>query len=156
MGRKDASRTRITKAAVAALVAPDGAEAWLWDTEVRNFGVRRSGRTQRAVYLIRYRNRHGRQRKHTIGRVEDWTPAQARTRAQELFRTIAGGADPAAQRETDREAPTITRLMGDGSATSRYGEGQCGDGAQSRRDGDPQPRPSDTTRGRGGPLDRSG
>lgn len=110
MERKDANRARITKQAVAALAAPERGEAFLWDTEVRNFGVRRSGRTGRAVYLIRYRNRHGRQRKHTIGRVEDWAPAKARTRAQELFREIAGGADPAAQREADKEAPTVEDL----------------------------------------------
>lgn len=110
MDRKDANRARITKQAVAALVAPDSGEAWLWDTEVRNFGVRRSGRTGRAVYLIRYRNRHGRQRKHTIGRVEDWTPQKARARAQELFRLIAAGADPAARREADKVAPTVADL----------------------------------------------
>lgn len=110
MARKDASRARITKQAIAALAPPADGEAFLWDTEVRNFGVRRSGRTGRAVYLVRYRNRHGRQRKHTIGRVEDWTPAKARTRAQELFREIAGGADPASQREADKTAPTVEDL----------------------------------------------
>ena len=62
-------RRRITKSAVARLSA-DG--LWLWDTEVRGFGVRRQKHV--AVYVLKTRI-DGRVRWLTIGpHGSPWTP----------------------------------------------------------------------------------
>src|SRR5262249_2544083 len=51
-----------------------------------------------------------RQRRYTIGRFPDWTVSAARHKARELKRKIADGADPLADLEGDRTAPTVADL----------------------------------------------
>src|SRR5882762_2267841 len=95
-------REKITKRSVDALrVASDGAEAVLWDTEVKGFGVRvqRGGAKS---YILHYRGGIGRGatlRKLTIGRHgSPWTAETARAEAKRLLGMVEGGADPAADR----------------------------------------------------------
>jgi integrase len=107
-------RGKITKRSVDALkAAADGAEAVLWDTELRGFGARvqRGGAKS---YVLHYRAGGGRGaplRKLTIGRHgSPWTPETARKEAKTLLGIIEDGADPAADKMARREAPTITEL----------------------------------------------
>jgi integrase len=108
-------RDKITKRSVDALKAPaDGAEAVLWDSEMKGFGVRvqRGGAKS---YILHYRVvslRSGAPlRKLTIGRHgSPWTPETARGEARRLLGMIEDGADPAADKIARREAPTIAEL----------------------------------------------
>jgi integrase len=107
-------RGKITKRSVDALKpAADGAEAVLWDSELKGFGVRvqRGGAKS---YVLHYRIGTGRGatlRKLTIGRHgSPWTPETARKEAKTLLGMIEEGADPAADKMARREAPTIAEL----------------------------------------------
>jgi integrase len=107
-------RGKITKRSVDALKATaDGAEAVLWDTELKGFGARvqRGGAKS---YVLHYRAGGGRGaplRKLTIGRHgSPWTPETARKEAKTLLGMIEDGADPAADKMARREAPTIAEL----------------------------------------------
>jgi len=107
-------RGKITKRSVDALRAEaDGAEAVLWDSELKGFGVRvqRGGAKS---YVLHYRVGTGRGaplRKLTIGRHgSPWTPETARKEAKTLLGMIEDGADPAADKMARREAPTIAEL----------------------------------------------
>jgi hypothetical protein len=95
------------------LKAPaDGAEAVLWDSELKGFGVRvqRGGAKS---YILHYRVGTGRGaplRKLTIGRHgSPWTPETARE-GKRLLSRIEDGADPAADKIARREAPTVAEL----------------------------------------------
>ncbi len=107
-------RGRITKRAVDALrPADDGAEAMLWDTELKGFGcrVQRGGGKS---YVLHYRAGTGRGapiRKLTIGRHgSPWTPETARSEAKRLLGLVESGADPAAEKIARQGAPTVADL----------------------------------------------
>ena len=107
-------RDKITKRAVDALKpGADGAEAVLWDTEVKGFGVRvQRGGTK--SYIVHYRTGSGRRaplRKLTIGKHgAPWTPEKARSEAKRLLGIVETGADPAADKIARKEAPTLGDL----------------------------------------------
>jgi integrase len=100
--------SRITKRAVEAL--PQG--AYLWDTEVNGFGVRRQ--TIGIYYVLRYRTK-GKQRLISIGRHgSPWTVETARRKALSLLGNIVEGADPLAERHAEPATtlgPTIERYL---------------------------------------------
>lgn len=107
-------RGKISKRSVDALEATDGKEATLWDVELRGFGVR-ARRGGGKTYVLRYRpgggGRSSPLRTLTIGgHGSPWTPDQARDEAKRLLGLIQGGADPAADRSSRRDAPTIAQL----------------------------------------------
>jgi integrase len=107
-------RDKITKRSVDALKAqPNGAEAVIWDTEVRGFGVRAQRGGSRS-YIVHYRAGIGRGaplRKLTIGKHgAPWTPEMARNEARRLLGLVEGGADPAAAKIARKEAPTVADL----------------------------------------------
>ncbi|WP_414695436.1 Arm DNA-binding domain-containing protein [Phenylobacterium sp.] len=68
---------RITKRAVDALTAREGRETYLWDSELRGFGVR-LGASGAKTYIVQYCNEEGRTRKLALGRHGPLTPEQAR------------------------------------------------------------------------------
>jgi integrase len=105
---------KITKRAVDKLEPYGGAEAVLWDTELKGFGVRvRSGGTK--SYILHYRCGTGRAaplRKFTIGKHgSPWTPELARAEAKRLLGNVAVGRDPAKIRQQDRAAFTFGYLI---------------------------------------------
>jgi integrase len=107
-------RGKITKRSVDGLKpGVGGAEAMLWDVELKGFGVRvqRGGAKS---YVLHYRAGAGRGaplRKLTIGRHgSPWTPETARREAKRLLGLIEDGADPAADKLARKEAPTIAEL----------------------------------------------
>jgi integrase len=106
-------RGKITKRAVDALMPTDGAEAVLWDSELKGFGVRvqRGGAKS---YILHYRVGTGRGaplRKLTIGRHgSPRTPETARHEAKRLLGLVETGVDPAADKIARQEAPTMAEL----------------------------------------------
>lgn len=93
-----------------------GPDQIIWDTgkgAVAGFGARR--RSGEAVtYLLKYRaggGRSGRQRWYVIGRHgSPWTPDEARQQARRILGAVAGGSDPAAERQATRKAATVAEL----------------------------------------------
>lgn len=99
----------LTDQAVRALAAPAGGNRITYDSELRGFGARVTAADARS-FVLNYRTRDGRERRHTIGTFPAWSAKQARVRAAELKREVEDGADPMGRRQADREAPTVADL----------------------------------------------
>lgn len=104
---------KITKRAVDALAASKDQEVTLWDTEVKGFGLRVRGGGVK-TYVLHYRAGSGRNaplRKFTIGKHgSPWTPDTARKEAERLLGLVRDGADPAADKNSHKAAPTVSEL----------------------------------------------
>lgn len=82
----------------------------IWDAAVTGFGARRQ-RSDAVAYVLQYRTRQGRTRLYTIGRHgAPWTPDAAREEAKRLLGRIVMGEDPAATKQTERNAKTVAEL----------------------------------------------
>src|SRR5580704_13093585 len=82
----------------------------IWDGAVAGFGARRQ-QSAAVSYVLIYRTQEGRQRWHTIGRHgSPWTPETARAEAQRLLGQIVDGVDPAALKQSRRQAATVSEL----------------------------------------------
>ena len=110
-------QARITKRVVDAATAEDG---WVWDTEVKGFGLRVRSAEHKS-YIVEYRpgagGRTAPKRRLTIGRHgaigpngRPWTPDAARDEARRILGQVAGGADPVAEKTADKEAETVADL----------------------------------------------
>jgi integrase len=77
---------------------------------VPGFGIRVTAKGAKS-FILNYRTRSGRERRHTIGSWPDWTATDARAEARRLRRLIDDGGDPLADIEAEREAPTVSDLI---------------------------------------------
>ena len=100
---------KITKRLVDALAPDPKSEVFVWDTELKGFGVRMMP-SGVASYVLKYRNREGRQRKLALGRVGSLTPEEVRNIARQRLGEIAHGSDPSAERQQVRKSITIAEL----------------------------------------------
>ena len=104
---------KIGKRAVDALkpskVGVKVSEAFLWDRELRGFGVRVSP-TGLKSFLVQYRTPEGRHRRTVIGRYGLMTPEEARREAFELLRAVSRGIDPMTVSKVDPSAPTVSDI----------------------------------------------
>lgn len=99
-------RKKITKAAVEALEPGAG---WLWDVEVKGFGVRRQYKA--AVYALKTPI-NGRDRWMTIGKHgSPWTPDMARREAIRLLASVHAGNDVATIRDRKSREPTVAAVL---------------------------------------------
>lgn len=98
----------LTKTGVADL-KPQSKDVFAWDDDVPGFGVRVKP-SGRKTYVIRYRTLAGTSRLHTLGRVSDLDPRQAREIARRLFVDIRQGLDPSAERKRTRGTITAQEL----------------------------------------------
>lgn len=82
----------------------------VWDDELKGFGllVLPSGVKS---YFYQYRTREGRQRRATIGKHGQWTPAQARQKAEDYRQLARGGGDPLGDKRALLEAPTVGEVL---------------------------------------------
>lgn len=102
-------RTKLTKRTIDAARAGDK-EIFLWDTEVRGFGLRVKPSGTK-TYLIQYRNAQRRTRKLAIGQHGPLAPDEARKIARQLLADVARGADPSAERKAIKDAETVAKLL---------------------------------------------
>jgi integrase len=87
-----------------------GPEEIIWDAAVMGFAARRQ-KSEAVTYLVKYRTASGRQRWYKIGRHgSPWTPETARDEAQRILGEVVKGSDPAAERQNNRKAATISEL----------------------------------------------
>jgi integrase len=102
---------KITKRTVDAAPLPDMEEGdrFLWDTELKGFGLRIKP-TGVKSYVLKYRI-GSRTRRLTIGKHGPlWTAEDARRRALDLLHSVKEGRDPAAEKSEAREALTVGSL----------------------------------------------
>ena len=91
------------------LPAPEKGNHITYDSEVRGFGVRVTAGGAKS-FILNYRNKHGTERRLTIGSWPDWSVSAARTEAAQQKRQIDLGRDPMAERHHERQAPTVAAL----------------------------------------------
>src|SRR5690242_12718376 len=97
---------KITKRTVDAAAPQTGRDVFLWDSELKGFGVRVRASGSK-TYLVQYRNDEGRSRRTVLGRHGAITAEQARILAKQKLGGIANGEDPAEERNALRNALTI-------------------------------------------------
>ena len=102
---------RITQRIVDSATACDR-DRYLWDGALTGFGVKVIP-AGRKVYLVQYRlgGRSGRTRRVTIGTHGKITAEIARAEAKRILGKVAGGRDPAAERQRRCETPTAAQAM---------------------------------------------
>ncbi len=100
---------KMTKRVVDA-AAPKSDRYIVWDSELMGFGllVMPSGTKS---YLYQYRTVEGRQRRATIGKHGEWTPTQARAKAEDYRQAVRAGSDPLADKRKLKEAPTVGEIL---------------------------------------------
>lgn len=85
---------KITKRNVDAAPVPASNDAYLWDTDLKGFGLRVTPKGVRS-YVVQYRLPARPARRMTIGiHGSPWTPEKARTRAEEILYDVKRGDDP--------------------------------------------------------------
>jgi len=100
---------KITKRIVDAFEPDPAGEQFLWDTELKGFGVRMMP-SGVASYIVKYRNTEGRQRKMAVGRVGTLTPEEARQLARDKLAEVSKGSDPSAERQQIRRSITVSEV----------------------------------------------
>lgn len=107
---------KITKRLVDA-TTPGGKDRFLWDGEVKGFGVKVTP-AGRKVYVVQYRmgGRGTPTRRLTIGpHGQPWTVDQARTEARRILGHVAAGRDPQEEKRAnrDRQADAAKNTVGE-------------------------------------------
>ncbi|MBQ0707874.1 site-specific integrase [Ochrobactrum sp. AP1BH01-1] len=100
---------KLTKRIIDTLEPSETGEQYLWDSELKGFGVRMMP-SGVGSYIIKYRNSEGRQRKMVLGRVGTLTPDEARQLAREKMGEVFKGNDPSAERARLRQSITVGEL----------------------------------------------
>ncbi|MGU3656319.1 tyrosine-type recombinase/integrase [Methylobacterium fujisawaense] len=101
--------TRLTKRTIDALKPVRLRDTFLWDGELRGFGVRVKPSGTK-TFMIQYRNLEGRTRRCVIGQYGVLTVEQARDLAQKKLASVIDGADPSAERHAIRQGLTVSAL----------------------------------------------
>lgn len=97
----------ITKSTLGRL-AFNGRETTYFDDTLKGFGVR-VGKTS-ASYIVMYRNAYGKQKKLTLAKTTQITPAQAREEAKRILALVVQGKAPASDKIEKRKEITVSDL----------------------------------------------
>ena len=98
-----------TKSIVDALQPDRGRDVFVWDTEVRGFGIRAKPSGTK-TFLIQYRNAERRTRRLVIGQFGVLTVDLARDLAKKKLASVVDGGDPSAERRAAREGMTVAEV----------------------------------------------
>jgi integrase len=84
----------------------------VWDADVTGLGVRVSPKgprhpNGRKIFVLYYRTVAGVERRPTLGTFGEMTVEQARQEARDILAKVRLGADPSAERQSARDAPTV-------------------------------------------------
>jgi integrase len=107
---------KLTKRVVDSVEAGPG-PVFVWDTEIKGFGLRVDP-NGRKTFILRYRpkkdgkaGRAAPKRFVTIGRMGDLTPDKARAKAQKIIGQVADEKDPAGAARARRDLDTVGDLI---------------------------------------------
>jgi integrase len=100
---------RVSKSMVDSLICPAGKDRDIhWDDKLKGFGVTVYPNGLK-TYVAQYR-KDGRSHRVVIGKHGRLTPDEARREAKALLGDVEKGANPAFERRTKREAPTLSTV----------------------------------------------
>ncbi|SNS94719.1 site-specific integrase [Sphingopyxis indica] len=100
---------KLTKKAVDALKAPASGQAFLWDGELKGFGVRVT-KAGIKTFIVQYRNASGKSRRINVGRYGVMTVENARDQAKIKLGAVAAGDDPAEIALNPQDEVTVAAL----------------------------------------------
>ncbi|MCL2017279.1 MAG: integrase family protein [Alphaproteobacteria bacterium] len=80
----------------------------VWDESLKGFGI--VVQKDSKSFIIQYRNKYGRQKYLTLGRVGKIAPDEARRLAEKKFADITYEQDPAAQRQEDKNTMSVDEM----------------------------------------------
>ncbi len=100
---------KLTKRAIDATRPDPNREMFVWDDEVRGFGLRVKPSGLRS-FIVQYRNPSGISRRITLGKFGVLTADEARKLAKVALAEVVKGGDPAEKRSGDRKAITVRQL----------------------------------------------
>jgi hypothetical protein len=100
---------KLNKRNIDALSIPASGQSFLWDTEIKGFGIR-VGASGVKSFVIQYVNQEGRIRRVKIGRFGLITVEQARDLAKIKLGEVAAGLDPAEEVIAARAEMTVTAM----------------------------------------------
>jgi integrase len=102
---------RLTDAIIRRLEPPATGNRITYDNAVKGFGARVTANGVKSFVLTYVVRGSGRQRRYTIGGCDRWTATDARDEAKRLKARVDIGADPLADLEDARTAPTMADLV---------------------------------------------
>ena len=97
----------------------NSSEKTYFDDSLKGFGVRVSKTS--ASYIVMYRNAYGKQKKLTIAKTTQITPAQARDEAKRLLALVVQGEDLQSDKLEKRKALTVSELADEFYAHKKIG-----------------------------------
>ncbi len=100
--------SKLSKSLIAA-VNPTDRDVVVWDDSLPGFGLRAKASGAK-TFVIQYRNRSGRSRRLSIGKLGKITLDQARKEAVRLMGQVATGHDPAEERRMRLRSETVEQL----------------------------------------------
>jgi integrase len=100
---------KLNKRTVDALTVPTTGQKFLWDTEIKGFGIR-VGASGTKTFVIQYMNEEGRVRRVKIGRFGVMTVEQARELAKIQMGKVASGEDPAEESRRVRKELNVAEM----------------------------------------------
>jgi integrase len=89
--------TRLTKRAIDLAVAPAAGQVFIWDSDLKGFGLRLTPGSKSFIVQTAL---NGQKKRVTIGRYGVITPEQARTKAKQLLAAMANGTDPSPSQQS--------------------------------------------------------
>ncbi|TZG25714.1 tyrosine-type recombinase/integrase [Sphingomonas montanisoli] len=97
---------KLTTHMIESAKVPSAGQTFLWDGELKGFGVR-VGSTGVKSYVLQYRSPDGRLRRSVYARFPVFSVDEARKEAIRMLADVTRGVDPADVKEAKRAAPTI-------------------------------------------------
>jgi integrase len=97
---------KLTTNMIETAAVPKVGQSFLWDGELKGFGVR-VGFSGVKSYVLQYRSPDGRLRRLAYARFPVFTVDEARKQAIRMLADVTRGIDPADEKQAKRSAPTI-------------------------------------------------
>ena len=95
-------------------IKPTNTDVCLWDSgrgSVPGLGLRVRAISGSKTFVFMYRNRYGKYKRLTLGRYGFYTIVEARKKAEEAAAIVAAGGDPSEEKQRDRTAWTVNKLL---------------------------------------------
>lgn len=100
---------KLTKKIVDALECDPDRDVFVWDTDVRGFGLRAKPSGTK-TFIIQYRNAERRTRRFVIGQYGILAVEAARDLAKKQLAAVIDGGDPSGERQAAREGMTVAEV----------------------------------------------
>ncbi|MGJ0394545.1 MAG: tyrosine-type recombinase/integrase [Methylocystis sp.] len=123
---------KLTKRLIDALKPRLEGDLFVWDGELKGFGVRMKP-SGAASFIVQYRTPQGRTRRFAFATVGVLTPEEGRAKARQLLAAVENGEDPSSLRHEVRRALTVAQLCDAYMEAARAGHVRTRFGRTKRR-----------------------